>query len=459
MIFCIPSYKRANVLKAKTLALLQRTGFPADAIHVYVADESEKAEYESVLTSSCNIHIGVLGLVPQRQHIIHSWPEGTEIVMMDDDVSDFMTVGTDGKLCSVPELPTILSGFFSAVREAGASIWGVYPVANAFFMKPRMTTDFKFILGTCYGIVNRHDADLEIPDRHNKEDTWRTVKYWQKDAIVCRFENYCIKTQFYAPGGILVMDPERKSRSKVEVEELVTAYPTLLRADYRKRGGVWEAKFRPQRSSKKAKEAAPSDYTVTAFDLRDCPELHTSRAVLLEKVRKVTIPKIDRTRIVKTGKNAGKVARQRSEIIGEIGRTCTFGYILTRAGYKQAYMNRKHPELLKALVEYGNRVVPVGFSYNAITLNVGVKAKKHIDGRNVGFSVLTGLGDYTGGKLRVYERNGEDFVAHETIHKGLMFNGALRAHETEPFEGNRITVIYYKHHPDGKINGFETVGI
>ena len=85
----------------------------------------------------------------------------------------------------------------------------------------------------------------------------------------------------------------------------------------------------------------------------------------------------------------------------------------------------------------------------SITLNHGVKAKKHKDGFNIGDSVIVGIGEYEEGKLRVYSDETQ-YVAYDIKDKPLMFNGAVLAHETEDFTGDRYTIIIYSQRPKNR---------
>jgi len=185
-----------------------------------------------------------------------------------------------------------------------------------------------------------------------------------------------------------------------------------------------------------------------------------ARDTLLALLPPLPIPVIGHstTGIVQTGPNKGKRIRQRSETIGRIGRTCTFGYGKTRtAGYAQFVRNARHPEVFKALIDYGNQIVPTGFFYNTITVNKGVQAKKHTDTLNVGKSVIVSFGSHTGGKLRVYSSETE-YEAMDIHDRPLCFNGSLLAHETEPFEGDRWSIIYYSQRRNTPIPGYTTIG-
>lgn len=184
------------------------------------------------------------------------------------------------------------------------------------------------------------------------------------------------------------------------------------------------------------------------------PELYnTARDRLFTLLQKITVPLIRKTHTLSNG----KIIYERDNVIGSIGRTFSFGYGQTRRkGYATLVATLKYPHIMKALVEYGNLVVPTGFHYNMITVNHGVKAKKHTDGKNVGDSVIVGFGDYTGGHLRLYDSD-TTYKAHSIKDAPLLFNGSVVPHETEEFQGTRYTLIFYSQgrHP---VPGYTTVG-
>lgn len=81
-IIAIPSYKRAELCRDKTLAMLRENKIPANKIYVYLANKEEKEEYEKILDKSSynELVVGIKGLVPQRQFIMSKWKEGKNIV-------------------------------------------------------------------------------------------------------------------------------------------------------------------------------------------------------------------------------------------------------------------------------------------------------------------------------------------------------------------------------------------
>jgi hypothetical protein len=171
------------------------------------------------------------------------------------------------------------------------------------------------------------------------------------------------------------------------------------------------------------------------------------KQALLDLLSKVKIPKIVKNRVDLSG---NVLIAERENIIGSIGRTCNFGLVRSRRiGYTTSACSQKWKEIHLALFQFGNHVCPPGMDITSITLNHGVKAKKHVDSFNVGDSVIVGIGNYDGGKLRVYEggRDSEVYTAYDIHDKPLMFNGAKFAHETEDFTGDRYTIIYYSQRP------------
>ena len=197
------------------------------------------------------------------------------------------------------------------------------------------------------------------------------------------------------------------------------------------------------------------DYVIEQLPIRDRKEYEEARADLLEELSKVTIPKIMKSTYDEEG---NVITSNRDRIIGSIGRTTNFGFGRTRSGYKPYATNKRAPELFRALVRFGNLVVPKGWKYQSITLNHGVRAKKHVDGQNNGRSVIIGIGDYTGGAVNVFKEDGSNRKPVDVKDKPLMFNGAIYPHSTTPFKGERYTIIFFRQRRPGSVRGVEMKG-
>jgi hypothetical protein len=185
------------------------------------------------------------------------------------------------------------------------------------------------------------------------------------------------------------------------------------------------------------------------------PELIAElRAKLITELKKITVRKLPKLKVYNPG---DPYRHRRCDVVGDIGRSMTFGYGDTRRGIMDYRSNRMHPDVMKALVDYGNAVVPVGFHYNGIAVNHNMKAKKHMDSKNFGVSYITGFGEYTGGELNVYKSETEIEVLN--LHHNIYgFNGSELYHETKDFEGDRYTIIYFKQKWDKSPTGYDTVG-
>ena len=184
-------------------------------------------------------------------------------------------------------------------------------------------------------------------------------------------------------------------------------------------------------------EAELNDVSVKTLPIRSRAKFIEARDNLLEALKSHTVPKIPKPAIDLANSNRGN-------IVGTIGRTQTFGWGDTRRGWNYYKTNKKYPEVFKALIAFGNQVVPKGWEYQGITLNHEVKSKKHIDGKNIGLSVIIGIGDFTGGEIKVWrpdDTGGKNYDLHD---KPVMFNGGVCPHETQPFKGNRYTFVFYK---------------
>ena len=102
----------------------------------------------------------------------------------------------------------------------------------------------------------------------------------------------------------------------------------------------------------------------------------------------------------------------------------------------------KFKELFKQTNEWVNKVYPDIQKYSTIMYNGNNQCKKHIDGNNVGESIIIGMGDYTGGRLIVYDKEGKKNYI-DINKKFVKFNGSNYYHEVEDWIGTRISLVFY----------------
>ena len=230
-IICIPSYKRANFCNEKTLATLHKHKIPSKKIYVYVANKEDYDIYKNTLNPELynKLVIGKKGLVPQRQFIMEQWSENQKIVFLDDDVES-VDISLSPRF-KKHNLDYFIKEAFNECEKNHSYIWGVYPVFNPFFRKPKVeiSTELKYIVGAFYGIINRPNLNtikLKITKENGqKEDVERSIKYFIEDGIVIRFNKIGFTTKYYGKEGGLGRFEERIKPMKEACKKLENKYP------------------------------------------------------------------------------------------------------------------------------------------------------------------------------------------------------------------------------------------
>jgi hypothetical protein len=228
----IPSYNRSDVIASKTLKTLEC--IDRNKITIFVVPE--ELDLYRQKCPGYQIIPGVKGLVAQREFIENWYPLDSNILFMDDDVSDLFFYTDEKTRQPIENLSQFISDGFLRASEIGATLWGIYPVDNCMFAyKSKEISDgLSYIVGAFYGQKNTRDIKLETGD--GVEDRERTILRFLRDSRVLRFNRYGLKTKYFAPGGM--MSNERQKIHQIASEALVQKYPALLRLKTRKNGYV-----------------------------------------------------------------------------------------------------------------------------------------------------------------------------------------------------------------------------
>jgi len=248
--------------------------------------------------SKCTCVIGKLGLSNQRNFISSFFNEGQNIIQMDDDIKNIYKLKYNShniknkKLWKLESFihkykqitfkkyklklkntlknkkhklesknnntqkPLLLHNLenpinlhklfidvFNYCSNNNIYLWGVYPVENSYFMSPNITCDLRFIVGPFFGIINRHNKNLQLTI-NEKENTQRTLQYWKIDNKVLRLNNITIKTQYYkTKGGMQSEGKDRKKEAMKSVDFLHKKYPKLTKIYLGKKSGYPEIKL------------------------------------------------------------------------------------------------------------------------------------------------------------------------------------------------------------------------
>jgi hypothetical protein len=205
--------------------------------------------------------VGVKGLKNQRNFISRYFQVGKEILNMDDDIGGFKIQKHKNSKISVQQTKTyrqdyylevlekkyldiLIKNSFKKLKTLGLFLWGIYPIANPYFMTPNETTDLRLIVGPVWGTINRHDIDLTLTI-DEKEDVERTLQYYTKDNGVLRINYLCTMTTYYkTPGGMQSDQRDRKKDAYESAVYLNKKYPTLTTLYLGKKSGYAEVKLK-----------------------------------------------------------------------------------------------------------------------------------------------------------------------------------------------------------------------
>jgi hypothetical protein len=102
-VVAIPSYKRQDILIKKSLKTLKEGGVSASKIHIFVANEEERENYEKAVPKELygKIVVGVKGITNQRKFIVKYFPENKYVVSIDDDVEQIEKMDGPSKLVKI----------------------------------------------------------------------------------------------------------------------------------------------------------------------------------------------------------------------------------------------------------------------------------------------------------------------------------------------------------------------
>ena len=208
----VPSYKRVDVFKKKTLNYLSQTNVDMNNVYLFVANEDEAKSY------SCfglkNVVVGVVGIKNQRNFIRNYFNQGEKIFSLDDDIGGIWKATTVKQLDLVTDLNGLIDRGFQLAENAKTKLWGVSAVKNGFFMYgKKVSYDLKYIVGACFGQVIDKDEYLNqtIDDKGDYE---RSILYYKKFGSVVRFNDIAIETNYYkTQGGMQVERTKERVRS------------------------------------------------------------------------------------------------------------------------------------------------------------------------------------------------------------------------------------------------------
>ena len=252
----INSTGRADVLATKTLPFLRSHGIEPE---VWVADEQEQLRYAAAI-EDVRIYVAphdptdkrleVVGKEPvglglARNIVIQNARPGEQLVFIDDDLTGVSYAIGPKEVRPVDDLGRLFRTMFRDAEASSATLWGIYPVANPYFMKARVRTDLTYICGGLFGVIVTGKPH-ELVTLDDKEDFERSIRHYLADGHVVRNERYCIGTTGYTGAGGMQLS-RTPLRVRAAAEWLVARYPGLCTLNTSKKSGWTEVRLKDRR--------------------------------------------------------------------------------------------------------------------------------------------------------------------------------------------------------------------
>lgn len=244
----IPSYKRPDMLRRKTLPFLIDGGVEPWRITVFVHDHDDNVVEYWKIAEDFGVRLqvsSVKGINAQRNIIRRAYADGTPLIQCDDDITDIQRAHLDpesgkNKLTKLDDVGEFFKSMFVITRAAELWSWGLTPVANAFFMQPDKVNDnLKFVIFSLFGNFVRHEHPVYDTTVPTKDDYEFSLRSWWYDGGIIRHEGYVARADIYkAPGGC--QDTRTVADAEASVVSLMAQWPGLVRRNTRRKSDFAE---------------------------------------------------------------------------------------------------------------------------------------------------------------------------------------------------------------------------
>jgi len=248
----VPSYKRPETIQNKTLKVFEQHNIPPERVTIFVANEEEHAAYTQALADHSygkTIVIGVPTIGAQRNFIEKYYPEGTYLMMFDDDIDEVQRRQDEKTLVPIDDLyKEIIEQGFTECEKASAKTFGIYAASNAYFMKDRVYTKLCYIIASMFGVIVEHD-DALVRETNHGEDYEYSLRQYVKHGKLCRLDNYTVKSNYYKEEGGL-QTVRTKEYVHESISKIAKMFPDLCSMYIRKSTGNAELRLRDTTNGK-----------------------------------------------------------------------------------------------------------------------------------------------------------------------------------------------------------------
>ena len=251
-VLVIPSRGRADKVVPFTINAFREAGCTIENVEVWV-NETELDAYRATTKGEQGITIRSylledvpgeteLNLRVARTLIARAYEPGTRLVCADDDIKRFQRLRSTKEL-EQADMSKVIPTLRAVAAQYNDTLFGIYPVANGYFMSRRITTDLRLIVGAFYGYTVKGDLEVETPMLDEKEDSERTIRFYMKNGAVVRAEHVCLLTNFYGERGGMQLYRTEES-NLLGATALHRMWPFITSEPKLERSGRWEVRLK-----------------------------------------------------------------------------------------------------------------------------------------------------------------------------------------------------------------------
>jgi hypothetical protein len=199
----IPSYNRPVIFREKTLAYLDRCNVNAD-IDVFLESPEQCGIYLNELHEDYPglnyIITNTQGICEKRNFIRYYYAMenyNRYTFCLDDDIDTVMRKDKTEET----ELDDFIIRGFLECDNVGATMFGISPLHNEFFLRDKISYNLNYIIGAFFGFVSEEGVMPYMTDMEHYEDFDFSLAHYFKDKKLVRFNHLGLKTKYFEPTG------------------------------------------------------------------------------------------------------------------------------------------------------------------------------------------------------------------------------------------------------------------
>jgi len=200
----IPTYNRPEILKAKTLAYLSRCDIDTNNLDIFVENEFQLSLYYMELGDAYPelnyIVTHTSGICEKRNFVRYYYAMANYsryVFCMDDDIDTIMK--KDGT--EATELDDFIERGFLECENVGATLFGISPLHNEFFLRDNISYNLNYVIGAFFGFISEEGEEPYTTDMEHYEDFDFSLAHYFKDKKIVRYNGYGLKTKYFEDSG------------------------------------------------------------------------------------------------------------------------------------------------------------------------------------------------------------------------------------------------------------------